>query len=155
MRLLLPTLALAALLGCSRPPAPGDEPTARHALDGLVLESTAALDVGEPNSRIAAATAAGAAWVESPLDIAVRVIRGDAGTRELRLHEVKNRTEGADAAVIEITADGYLDDSVRGAWHRLALHRRDDGTWRLTSHEIAYRCRRGHHLDAYSAELCP
>jgi len=43
--------------------------------------------------------------------------------------------------VIEITAVGFLDDSLRG-------------TWRMNPHEIAYRCRRGHHLESYSAARC-
>lgn len=57
--------------------------------------------------------------------------------------------------MIEITSDGYLDDSVRGSWQRLTFRRLEDRTWRLASHEIAYRCWRGHHLESYSAEWCP
>ncbi|HPF34885.1 MAG TPA: hypothetical protein P5571_06355 [Candidatus Krumholzibacteria bacterium] len=155
MRLLLLTLALATLAACSRPPRPEHAPPARLALDGLVIESSTKLDVSDPNARITAAAAAGAAWPGSPLEIAVKVLHGDLDTRELMIHEVKNRTEGADETVIEAAADGYLDDSGRGAWHRMVLRRQADRTWRLASHEIAYRCWRGHHLDAYSAELCP
>jgi hypothetical protein len=124
-------------------------------VDNVEVESWESLDPAGMNAQIAQAVASGEDWPTSPLAATVRLLEGDSDTRILRLEESKNRTEGADTTVVVLTRDGFLDDSVRGDWHRIVYERQPDRTWRIDSVRRAFRCYRQHHHESYSREWCP
>jgi len=149
MRWLGITLILAALpAGCA-----STKPAAR-AFPDVVVESWEMADVLSMNQRIDAAVAEGTAWPTSPLSATVELLGGDAETRTVSLF-VEGAGEGADVTTVVIVRDGFFNDSVRGDWHRIVYRRGADGTWRVAEARRATRCWRGHHLESYSAQLCP
>jgi len=142
-------LLLLLLVGCVAPP-----PSAGDPLD-VPVDSWRNVDVMPLNSRVDEAVEAGLDWPRSALYVTLNLVGGDADTRSLVLSEVANRGEAPDTMVVVVARDGFLDDSVRGDWHRAVLYRATDGTWRLHEMRRAFRCYRGGSLDRYSADLCP
>jgi hypothetical protein len=138
-------LGLVVLAGCAAPLEHTPEP---------VVDSWEVVDVAELNARIDDAVSEGADWPRSPILTALEVLGGEADAREIAIDRRMNRAEAADTAVVVITRDRFLDDSVRGDWHRIVLRRLGDWTWRLHEVRRAFRCWRGHHLESYSAEWC-
>ncbi|MGH2573287.1 MAG: hypothetical protein ACRDGU_07390 [Actinomycetota bacterium] len=67
---------------------------------------------------------------------------------------LESNPETGQEAVVTVTADGLLDDSVRAVRYELVFERQADGTWRLSSASWAQRCapRRGH--QDFTPELC-
>lgn len=122
--------------------------------EGIEVESWETVDPAPMNAKVASAVAAGETWPTSPLAITVDLFGGDVDTRILSLEERKNRTEGADTTVVVLIRDGFLDDSVRGDWHRIVYARQEDWTWRVHSVRRAYRCYRRDHLESFSRDLC-
>jgi len=169
---LLTALILTAMLfsgllpaGCSSakaPPAtPSEEepPEAWWDLDAqstreVPVKSWAMLEVDEFNATVAAAVDSGETWPEDPIEVVEQFIWGRIGAYYTRLEKQDNRVEGADSTVITLIRDRYADDSVRGDWHRIALNRLQDGTWRLLEARRAFRCYRGHQQDSYGERLC-
>jgi hypothetical protein len=49
----------------------------------------------------------------------VDLLVADADTRSVWLAEQGNRGEVSDTTVVIVIRDGFLDDSVRGDWHRI------------------------------------
>lgn len=124
-------------------------------LGDVVVESWATIEVDPINELIEEAVTSDARWPASPLEITVKLFGGDNDTRVLSLMEEKNRGEEADTTIVVLIRDGFLDDSVRGDWHRIVYERHVDRTWRVSEVRRAFRCWRGHHLDAFSSQLCP
>jgi hypothetical protein len=137
------------IAGCA-----GSLPSVKDRLD-VKVESWQSVDVAPLNARIEAAVATGAGWPRSPLRVTVELLGADIDTRSVWLTAQGNRGEVPDTTVVIAVRDGFLDDSLRGDWHRIAYHRLGDGTWRVHEMGRAYRCWRGHHLNAFSAQLCP
>ena len=79
----------------------------------------------------------------------------DDGVRELSLVEKKNTGEHPDQSTIIYKRDGFLDDSLRGDWHEKQFQRQANGSWRVSSAKVAYRCWRRDNVDAYQEALCP
>ena len=117
-------------------------------------ESWLALDAEDLNARIEEAVAAKETWAQSPLMVTINLFGDDRDTRSATLKEVKNRGEGADATSIVYIRDGFLEDSVRGDWHQVELHRVPDGTWRVSKARVAYRCWRAEDTEVYRGQLC-
>jgi hypothetical protein len=124
-------------------------------MQDISVESWEAIDVAPLNARIEEAVGVGATWPASPLETTIELFGGDIDTRSLSLTEEKNLTEGADTTVVIMVRDGFLDDSVRGDWHRIVFRIEPDRTWRIHEIRRAFRCWRGHHLDAYGSKWCP
>jgi hypothetical protein len=118
------------------------------------VDSWQLVDVSSLNSKIEQAAAAGDEWPYSALIVTLHLFGGDLETRSLSLTESANRGEVPDTIVVTIARDGFLDDSVRGDWHRVVLRRVADGTWRVHEARRAYRCWRGNNQECYAAELC-
>jgi hypothetical protein len=123
--------------------------------DGVEVESWESLDVTEFNRRILNAVVEGKSYPSSPLLTTIELLGDDNGIRILRIDETRNRTEGADMTLVVMVRDGFLDDSVRGDWHRIEYRLQPDRSWRVYSIWRAFRCYRGHHLESYSAKWCP
>jgi hypothetical protein len=139
---------LLLIAGCAASqPKPVDAPD-------VSIESWETIDVAQLNMQIEEGITAGAAWAMSPLGITIELLGGDADTRYLSVTEEKNRTEGADTTVVIMVRDGFLDDSVRGDWHRIVYRLEADRAWRVHRVKRAFRCWRGHHLETYSSKLC-
>jgi hypothetical protein len=130
------------------------QPQVTQGLD-VEVESWESVDIARLNARVGESVAAAETWAASPLRMTVELFGADVDTRVLWLTEKKNRGEGADTTVVTMVRDGFLDDSVRGDWHRIVYYRQADGTWRLHEMRRAFRCWRGRHLEAYSSQLCP
>ena len=141
-------IGLLLIAGCA-----GPHPSVEEGLD-VKVESWESVDVSGLNARIEDGVAAGATWPRSPLRLTVELLVSDVDTRAIWLTEEGNRGEVADTTVVTAVRDGFLDDSVRGDWQRIVYHRLGDGTWRVHEARRAYRCWRGHHLSAFSSQLC-
>ena len=142
-------IGLLLVAGCA-----GLQPGVKEGFD-VEVESWESVDVAGLNTRIEGAVAVGAAWPRSPLRMTVELLITDVDTRSVWLTEQGNRGEVSDTTVVIVVRDGFLDDSVRGDWHRIVYYRAGDGTWRVHEVQRAYRCWRGHHLTAFSSQLCP
>jgi hypothetical protein len=119
------------------------------------VESWESVETTSMNAQIDDAVAAGEPWPGSPLLTTIELLGDDADTRILSIEETKNLAEGADTTVVVLMREGFLDDSVRGDWHRIVYRRRPDQTWRVQSVQRAFRCYRGHHLESFSRRRCP
>ena len=150
------TLLLAGLLlaGCSSAKAPPATPPEAQSTREVSVESWAMLEVDEFNAKVDAAVDSGETWPEDPIEVVEQFIWGRIGAYYTRLEKQDNRVEGADSTVITLIRDRHADDSVRGDWHRIALNRLQDGTWRLSEARRAFRCYRGHQQDTYGERLC-
>lgn len=144
-------LVVGSLLCCCGPTA---EQEISESLMGLPVESYRLVDCAGLNEAITTAAGQGDAWASDPVDIARRFV-GSSGARSMDIWRQDDHGEQADSTTVIIVEDGYLDDSIRGMWHRFRLARSADDTWRIVEVRRAYRCWRGHHLDGYSKELCP
>jgi hypothetical protein len=140
--------SLLCLTACAASPPIGEN------LLQVPVDSWALVDVAPLNSRIEAAVAAGATWPRSPLLTTMELLGGEAETQGLALTLGPFRGEVPDTAVIIMARDGFLDDSIRGDWHRLLLLRSRDGSWRIDEIRRAFRCWRAHSLDRYAARRC-
>ena len=106
------------------------------------------------NDRLKMAALRGESWVRDPIRIALE----SGNFTEARIVSIKRvyeSGENPDSTHVTVVEEGYADDSVRGMWSRLTMVKLDDGTWRITEAQRAYRCRRGDHQDGYTADLCP
>jgi len=146
-----PALGLLAVLaagaGCGKQTASG---SAAAGPTGFQV-----LDTDSYNRRIDEALETGAEWPRSPLRTVLAMFGDDTDTRDVRIEESKNLTEGADRTAFVVEKDGILDDSIRGSWLEAELERQDDGTWRVTTARIAWRCWRAKDPEAWTAEPCP
>jgi hypothetical protein len=133
----------------------GALPPRRSNITDARVESWRLIEVDHLNSRIDDAAAVGEEWPRSPLLAAIELLAGESDARTFRIDMEANRGEAPDTMLIIITRDGFLDDSVRGDWHRVALHRLNDSTWRIYELRRAFRCWRGGSTEYYAAELCP
>jgi hypothetical protein len=156
-------VGLAVVGGCAAPVselaghsggADTDLPVADTDLLRAEVESYELVDIGGLNERIEAGIESGADWPTSPLAATIELLGGDTDTRRLSVTERKNRGEGADTTVVVIVRDGFLDDSIRGDWHRIVYVRQPDMTWRVREARRAFRCWRGHHLTSFSESWC-
>jgi hypothetical protein len=119
------------------------------------VESWAVLEIDAFNSAVDAAVDSGRTWAQDPIDVVEQFLWGGiGGARYSRLEKQDNRLEWPDSTVITLMRDGWADDSIRGDWHRLTLHRLPDGTWRLSEALRAYRCYRGHQQGTYGERRC-
>lgn len=124
-------------------------------VDNAKIESWEPVDPAPMNARISEAVTSGENWPASPMEATIRLLGGDRDARIVRLDESKNRTEGADTAVVVLVRDGFLDDSVRGDWNKIIYELQTDRSWRIRSVQRAYRCYRGQNQDRYTRMLCP
>lgn len=143
--LLLVVLALTACMGDDG----GDQ-----AAPTIPAEPPRAVDPG-PAMRFVNASAARArnGWAQSPINTAARflsVVGLDARVSAITVPSA----ELGRRAVVTITQEGLLDDSVRAVRYRLVLRRRADGTWRIFSAVRTQRCWAGRGHEDFSDELC-
>lgn len=127
----------------------------KTAVDGPLVRSWSLVDVEPLNSGIDDAVAAGEEWPRSALLATLELFGGEADTRILELTVQGNRGEAPDTMIVIMTREGFLDDSVRGDWHKATLYRKADSTWRLHEVRRAFRCWRGGSVDSYEADWCP
>ena len=122
-------------------------------LDAAVISSKA-VAIGEMNAKIESAVASNATWTKSATLCVLYVLQADEETRELKLTYASSGGEQPSQATVELRRDGFLDDAVRGDWHRLALQRQADGTWRFVEGSRAQQCWRNS-SKGYMADACP
>ena len=118
------------------------------------VESWETVVTGPLNTRIEEAVARGDTWPSSPVLIVFEIIGGDDETRFLSLTEEKNAMDDPDTVVIVMIRSDFLDDSVRGDWHRLVFNRMPDRSWRVSELRRAIRCWRTD-SDKYQTGPCP
>lgn len=118
------------------------------------VESFSSPSSVSPNERLSEAADKGESWARDPIRIALELM-GSQGARSVKIDREDQGGEAPRSTSVTVIEDGYLDDSLRGTWTRFAMERTEDGTWRITDIQKAYRCWRGHHQESYSARLCP
>jgi hypothetical protein len=128
MRDLLVALAVLFLVlaGCGAPPGGESSP-----LD-VPVDSWEFIPVGELNTRIEAAEAAGADWPQDAIAAALAALEYGWDARYVEFRSTGNRGEVADTVVVVLGRDGFNDDSIRGDWNRAVLYRAREGTWRFS-----------------------
>jgi hypothetical protein len=113
--------------------------------------STKALDADALNARAASAPP----FVrQSPVMLAHWLVGGDEETPKVAIEMTSDPKQDFQSARVTILRDGFLDDSVRGDWHRFAFARTADGALNIQRASVAWRCWRGA-TDAYQSNLCP
>jgi hypothetical protein len=122
---------------------------------GPRVESWVLVEVDDLNARIGAAVEAGETWPQDPVLVVRELLFAGFWGWHVSILKDNNRLENPDSTVITITRDGFDDDSIRGDWHRISLHRLPDATWRVDEVRRAFRCYRGRQLDTYGSDLCP
>jgi hypothetical protein len=141
--------ACAVCLCCS----PQEQGSETKSYPDVSVESYQLVDAAGFNETILAAGES-ESWPADPVEIARRFI-GSHDARTVNISRQDDPGERADSTTVIIVEDGYLDDSLRGTWHRFRMARSGDGTWIVAEVRRAYRCWRGHHQNSYSEELCP
>ena len=139
---------LVSVVGCAS--TNGLESSLNH----VEVESWETVDPAEMNTEITGALAEGEEWPRSPLAATVQLLGGDTDAQTLQLEEHRSNPEGVYMVIVVLVRDGFLGDSVRGDWHRIAYESQPDGTWRIRSVQRAFRCYRGHHKESFSREWC-
>jgi hypothetical protein len=72
-----------------------------------------------------------------------------------RTVSVKAKTiESPDSLDVEVTDDGYADDSVRGAQFRFKLIKNVEGAWRVSTASKGWRCHAGRGSQTFSSKPC-
>jgi hypothetical protein len=143
-RLLL-VVALLALAGCgssSGPKAEWSGPAPATA-DGT-------LTVGDFNDFLAGD---GQSFAVSPVLAATEFLRLDQVDAGKTTIVSTAPGEVRDQATVVVTLDQLLDDSVRATRYEMELDR-PDSDWRLSSANLAYRCRPGRGHAAFSTQPC-
>jgi hypothetical protein len=110
------------------------------------VESYLLEEVEDINAEIERAAEGDEDWVLDPVRIALNVVeQGPDAIAERRYLNLTYQADGEtqDACVVTVVTDGYLDDSMRGEWCRLALERGAGDQWRVTEFRHAWRCWRG------------
>jgi len=155
MTLRIAALAFALLLPCApahaRPRHPSHARAAPRTLRAPQLAPVVAsfdtLGVERLNAEIAAAVAARQAWSRDPVQVALHDRfrgAGAAGERPEMVLSWKGDPPGkAASGEVVIVQQGLLDDSIAAEWDRYQVARQADGSWRVTAHHHAQRCRRG------------
>ncbi len=95
-----------------------------------------------------------ATWRQSPLRTSVEFLQLDDTTAVTTTVRVTTNPDSLRQADVVVTADGLLDDSVRGTRFEVHLTRRSDTSWRLTSARWSQQCQpnRGH--QDFTPALC-
>lgn len=127
---------------------------AESKVESFLVESSSPITFAEFNQRLSQEAREGKAWVQDPIRVSLEFM----GSRHSPRVNIQREDQGGEVAhstTVTVVEDGYLDDSVRGAWTRFTMKRTDSRTWRVVDIQRAYRCWRGHHKDSYSARPCP
>ncbi len=117
------------------------------------VESYEKIGTAEINNIIEQAIANGETWPHSPALIAFKTSGGDQEIRTYHLWQEANRAENPDIIESILIRDGFLDDSVRGDWHKFTFTKEPDNTWRVVKLQKAFRCWR-QDPDLYRAGPC-
>jgi len=117
------------------------------------VASSTVIDATEFNVFVDESVAAGERWARNPVLVVMEYLRHpNAPVLEITRRDPPG--ESMPRTTITVVQDGFLDDSVRGTWHRFELERLADMSWRISEARSAYRCYRGHQTDDYGARLC-
>ncbi|MEJ2310163.1 MAG: hypothetical protein P8Z31_01475 [Gammaproteobacteria bacterium] len=131
------------------------------AIDGVTVESSRPVEgtslqrmaLAEFNAIIAEIPARQESWIMDPVRVVLEYL-GTPGARAVSIRRCDAAGERARETSVWLLEDGYLDDSVRGAWYNFILGRDDAGRWLIKEGREAYRCWRGHHQQSYSEQSC-
>jgi hypothetical protein len=111
------------------------------------------LEIAKFRQLVLSSVANGELWVKDALQVALRFV----GTFEGKLQQITRRNNSAELASkveIVIVEEGYLDDSVRGAWYQLKLEKEPRNVWQLVTAKKAWRCYPGRGHDDFSKRPC-
>jgi len=135
------TMAFAA----GTPAALDENPTPAWPPVEPVVDSFITEDLEDINASIEDAAELGEAWAADPVLIAFGVVESSPdAVEERRYLDMKFQADrNGRAGIVTVVTDGYQDDSMRGEWCRFAMHRVEDGTWRVREFRHAWRCYRG------------
>lgn len=92
-------------------------------------------------------------WERSAAMAAAEFLRLDERTAQRTAIAGTASAEGADPAVVVVTLDGLLDDSVRAERWRLGFEQ-EDGVYRLTAALRELRCQPGRGHQGFAPEPC-
>ena len=119
-----------------------------------MVTSYKTLSASRFNTTIDQAVAEGEKWPASPALVAYYILGGDAETRSFHLSREADSAENPSRMTCVVIRDGFLDDSVRGDWHKIMLVREPDNTWRISEIQKAHSCWRSDD-DTYRSDPCP
>lgn len=103
------------------------------------------------NQEVVLAMAQKAAWVNSPLLLALKFVGADMETRKKSISVEK--LDAANQVRVTIQDDGYLDDSIRGGIVILRMAKSDQ-LWQIKKASQAWNCWQGRGHEDFSTEPC-
>ena len=108
----------------------------------------------EPFNRLTVTAARkGESWTRSPLLVVLKFV-GENCACSSRQIELKSTPERFADAVVTVSDQGYLDDSVRGYSYQVVLAKQTGGHWQLTRATRAWNCWKGRGHEGFSTEPC-
>lgn len=118
------------------------------------VESYEQLEVAKFNRVVEKAAQNNEAWTKDVMQVALKFapeLYIEEEGRPSRIIEIAKADIGV---VVIITDDGFADDSVRGAKHRIELKKGTDGAWKLIKAGRAWTCQSSRGHQNYSRQLC-
>lgn len=95
----------------------------------------------------------GESWTRSPLLVVLKFV-GETCACSSRQIELRSTPERFADAVVTVTDQGYLDDSVRGYSYRAVVAKQAGGHWQLVRATRAWNCWKGRGHEGFSTEPC-
>lgn len=123
------------------------------AAQGPKLNFWQSLDTDILNKRIANTPVSSNAMLINPVSLAHELAGGSAETPHTNIDLQTKVGDEFDHVIVIVVRDKFLDDSVRGDWHRFEFSRNSRGAWRVTDARKAVRCWRSP-TGIYTARQC-
>lgn len=120
--------------------------------DLLPVESCGPILCSNFNARIEDAARSGERWMNDPIRVARKFIASE-GASFVGIVRQDHEGENPTRTTVIIVEDGWLDDSFRGAWHRILLVGAGyGGPWIIDEAQVAYRGWRKVSTNAFNIE---
>ncbi len=118
-----------------------------------IIKSWEAIDTNTLNGTIQKAYKKGLKWPIKP-ELYIFHLFELSDLKTTSYNYSADTIESPENISINLTRDGFLDDSVRGDIHHLELKKNKNGTWKVISLKRAMSCWRNKGL-IYSSKVCP
>ena len=112
------------------------------------------IDIGPLNQQIFDGGKAGAAWVNDPYQIAVKLVGNFSDTLTRTIEMSVPRMEGSTSMEIIVTDEGIADDSTQSMRYRIELAKDEGGIWSFTTAGRSWKCQAGRGSQTFTTVRC-